>query len=187
MSSTGEPAPRAARTAPLPEPARVPDHRGGPKSSAGVEERIVVSAPPAEVFAAVADVRRMARWSPECFAVWIWRKQNGMAARFIGWNRYKLFVWFSTCQVRVAKPGAEFAFDVTTFGMPVARWGYRFSPTQGGTEVTEYWFDKRNFGSTLLGRIFTGKSATMRPEVNRDGMRHTLRRLKTELESAAKS
>jgi hypothetical protein len=88
--------------------------------------------------------------------------------------------------MRVADPGVEFAFDVTTFGLPVARWGYRFSPTEGGTEVTEYWFDKRNVGSTVLGRIFTGKSATIRPEVNRDGMRQTLRRLKSELESGRK-
>ncbi|MGH3778209.1 MAG: hypothetical protein ACRDRR_21140 [Pseudonocardiaceae bacterium] len=36
----------------------------------------------------------------------------------------------------------------------------------------------------VLGQIFTGKSATMRPEVNREGMRETLRRLKSELESA---
>jgi hypothetical protein len=43
--------------------------------------------------------------------------------------------------------------------------------------------DKRNLGSTVLGRIFTGKSATIRPEVNRDGMQETLRRLKSELES----
>ncbi|HET9254024.1 MAG TPA: SRPBCC family protein [Pseudonocardiaceae bacterium] len=148
-----------------------------------VEERIVVAAPATEVFAAVANVRRMARWSPECFAVWIWRRQNGMPARFIGWNKSGPFVWFSSCQVRVAEPGAEFAFDVTTFGMPVARWGYRFLPTEGGTEVTEYWADKRNRGATVLGRIFTGKSATMRPEVNREGMQVTLRRLKSELES----
>ncbi|MGH4008124.1 MAG: SRPBCC family protein [Pseudonocardiaceae bacterium] len=152
-----------------------------------VEERIVVAAPATEVFAAVANVRRMARWSPECFAVWIWRRQNGMPARFIGWNRSGPFVWFSSCQVRVAEPGAEFAFDVTTFGMPVARWGYRFSPTEGGTEVTEYWADKRNRGATALGRIFTGKSATMRPEVNREGMQVTLRRLKSELESGVTS
>jgi hypothetical protein len=82
----------------------------------------------------------MARWSPECFAVWIWRRQNGTPARFIGWNRNGPFIWFSSCQVRVADPGVEFAFDVT-------------------------------------------KSATIRPEVNREGMRETLHRLKSELES----
>jgi hypothetical protein len=34
------------------------------------------------------------------------------------------------------------------------------------------------------GRIFTGRSVTERPQVNRDGMRTTLTRLKRELESA---
>jgi uncharacterized protein YndB with AHSA1/START domain len=155
--------------------------------STSLEEQIVVAASPAEVFAAVADVRRMARWSPECFAVWVWRKENGRPARFIGWNRNGPFVWFTACQVRVADPGAEFAFDVSTFGMPVSRWGYRFSPTEGGTEVTEYWVDKRNLGATVLGRIFTGKASTVRPEVNREGMQATLRRLKSELESASKA
>ena len=93
----------------------------------------------------------MARWSPECFAVWVWRKTNGRPARFIGRNRNGPFIWFTACQVQVADPGTEFAFDVTTFGMPVSRWGYRFLLTEGGTEVTEYWEDKRNLGATVLG------------------------------------
>lgn len=110
-----------------------------------------------------------------------------MPTRFIGWNKHGPFVWFTTCQVRVANPSVEFAFDVTAFGFPVARWGYRFSPAEGGTEVTEYWMDKRGRGATVLGRIFTGKSATMRSEINRDGMRKTLHRLKSELESGSQS
>lgn len=155
--------------------------------STGVEERIVVAVPAVEVFAAVTDVRRMARWSPECFAVWVWRRKEGRPARFIGWSRIGMFLWFTTCQVRVADPGVEFAFDVTTFGFPVSRWGYRFSPAEGGTKVTEYWVDKRGLGGTVLGRVFTGKSATRRPEVNRAGMRETLRRLEAELESGLTS
>lgn len=187
MTSARKPAPRAGRTAPLPGPAGMPDHRSGSMGSTGLEERIVVAAPPAEVFAAVADVRRMARWSPECFAVWIWRKRDGMPARFIGWNRHGPRVWFSSCQVRVADPGAEFVFDVSALGFPVARWGYRFAPAEGGTEVTEYWSDKRTRGASILGRIVMGKLANHRPKANQEGMRQTLRRLKAELESAVKS
>jgi hypothetical protein len=149
-----------------------------------VSEQIVVAVPAAAVYAAVADVRRMARWSPECFAVWVWRREQGQPTRFVGWNRIGPFVWFTTCRVRTAEPGAEFAFDVTTFGLPVARWGYRFAADGEGTLVTEYWADLRTPGSRLLGRIFTGRSAEHRPEVNRDGMRATLARLKAELEAA---
>jgi uncharacterized protein YndB with AHSA1/START domain len=150
-----------------------------------VAESITVAADPQRVYEAVADVRRMARWSPECFAVWIYRRRGGAPSRFVGFNRRTPFVWFTTCVVRVAEPGREFAFDVSTFGMPVARWAYRFAATgDGGTEVTELWRDRRVAGSTLLGLLFTGPRTTRkRPEVNRDGMRTTLLRLKAELES----
>src|SRR5215831_6459815 len=141
-----------------------------------VEERIKVDAPAADVYSAVATVSRMARWSPECFAVWIYRSRAGQPTRFVGFNRRKGYVWFTTCRVLIADPDREFAFDVFTFGMPVARWGYRFAPVDGGTEVTEYWFDRRSPGAWRLGRIFTGSVSRIRPVANRDGMRTTLHR-----------
>lgn len=148
------------------------------------EASIEVAAPAAEVFDAVADVHRMARRSPECFATLVLRKRNGRPVNFIGFNRHKLHVWFSSCHVRVADPGREFTFDVYAFGFPVSRWGYRFKPTAGGTEVTEYCIDKRTTGANVLGRIFIGKAHNNnRPEVNRYGMQESLRRLKSELES----
>jgi len=146
-----------------------------------VSEQIVIQAPPAAVYAAVSDVKGMARWSPECFAVW--KRPNGR--RFVGWNRRGPFVWFTSCRVTTDEPGAEFAFDVTTFGMPVSRWGYRFTPSGEGTLVTEYWIDRRNRGAYVLGRVFTGKVVHDRPAANRDGMRLTLARLKADLEQAA--
>lgn len=150
-----------------------------------VVERITVAVPPEVVFRAVADVRRMAKWSPECFATWVLgRDPAGVPKRFVGWNRRKAYVWFTTCRVVVAEPGAEFAFDVTTFGLPVARWGFRLDAVDGGTGVTQYWIDQRVRGSMVLGRIFTGKVAGERPEANREGMRVTLERLQRELEAA---
>lgn len=148
-----------------------------------VTETVVVGVPPAQVYAAVSDVGRMARWSPECFAVWVWSRSGGAPARFVGFNRRGLFVWFTTCRVVVADPGAEFAFVVTSFGMPVARWGYRLTPAPGGTEVAEHWQDQRGRGGHIMGRVFTGTSSNNRPAINRDGMRTTLDRLKRELEA----
>lgn len=152
-----------------------------------VEERTVVAASPSDVYAAVAEVRRMARWSPECFAVWVLRRRSDGGPRtFVGFNRRGPFVWFTACRVSIADPGREFAFDVSALGMPVARWGYRFAPAPGGgTEVVEYWEDRRTRGAMALGRIFTGRSATMRPQLNREGMRVTLERLRRELGSSA--
>ena len=149
--------------------------------SAEVAERVVVAAPPDKVFSAISDVRTMARWSPECFAVWVWSRREGLPARFVGFNRRGAFVWFTTCRVVAAAPG-EFAFDVTTFGMPVSRWGYRLTPAPEGTEIEEYWQDRRGRGAIRLGRVFTGRVVHERPAVNRDNMRRTLARLKSELE-----
>ncbi|MEU3454586.1 SRPBCC family protein [Micromonospora sp. NPDC006766] len=149
-----------------------------------IAEQITVAASVATVYAAVADVRRIARWSPECVAIWVTRRDGGQPRRFVGWNRRGPYLWFTTCRVVTATPNREFAFDVTTFGQPVARWGYRFTETDGGTQVTEYWQDRRNQVARALGRIFTGRVAGDRPTVNRDGMRETLRSLKRELETA---
>ena len=150
---------------------------------ADVAERITVDVPPADAYQAVSDVYRMARWSPECFAVLVWSRRGGLPARFVGLNRRGPWVWFTTCQVVTARPAEEFAFDVTTFGMPVSRWTYRLAAVDGGTEITECWRDQRGRGAHVLGRIFTGRVANNRAEANREGMRTTLARLKQNLEA----
>ena len=69
-----------------------------------VSEQITVAVPADRVFAAVSDVRRMARWSPECFAVWVLgRRPDGLPDRFVGWNRRAAYVWFTTGKVTVAR------------------------------------------------------------------------------------
>jgi uncharacterized protein YndB with AHSA1/START domain len=150
-----------------------------------VAEQVTVSVPPADVYKAVSDVRRMTRWSPECFATLVWSRRDGAPARFVGFNRRGPWLWFTTCQVVTARPGEEFTFDVTTFGMPVARWSYQLTAVPDGTQVTERWLDQRSRGAHTLGRIFTGKVAADRPAANREGMRTTLSRLKRELEAEA--
>src|SRR5688572_1542319 len=148
-----------------------------------VTERITVPAPPESVYALVADPARMAKLSPECFAVWVTRRRDGRADRFVGWNRRAFYVWFTTCRVVTADPGREFVFDVMSFGQPVSRWGYRLTPVDGGTEVVEFWEDRRNNATRRLGRVFTGRAATRRPEINRDGMRETLDRVRQQFPS----
>jgi hypothetical protein len=151
--------------------------------SADVAVRVTVGVQPEDVYGAVSDVRRMARWSPECFAAWVWSRRDGRPSRFVGFNRRGPFVWFTTCRVVVAEPGEKFAFDVTTFGMPVSRWSYLLTAIPEGTEVTEHWLDRRGRGARVLGRVFTGRGAGDWPEANREGMRTTLARLKRELET----
>lgn len=80
------------------------------------------------------------------------RRPAGGPQRFVGWNRRGTFVWFTNCRMVVAEADREFAFDVSSFGLPVARWGYRFAPAGDGTEVTEYWQDLRQ-GRTIRGAV----------------------------------
>jgi hypothetical protein len=150
-----------------------------------VTERVTIAVEPSVAYAAVREMRRMARWSPECIGVWVLSRRAGQPTRFVGFNRRGPFVWFTTCRVATAQPPHDFAFDVFTFGMPVARWRYSFRAVPGGTEVAESWQDRRGRGARLLGRVFTGKVAGDRPAANREGMRATLERLKRDLESPA--
>lgn len=157
-----------------------------------VEESVVVASPARDVYAAVADPRRMGEWSPEVFATWVRGRAVGPGTRFVGFNRIGWRVWFTTCQVSAAVPGEVFAFRVSSFGVPVALWGYRFEdvsqdPSAPRTRLTEYWEDQRrdHRGAgfvSLLGKVFTGVPAEGRAEVNRRGMRATLDRIRTGVE-----
>ncbi|MFA1551724.1 SRPBCC family protein [Actinomadura chokoriensis] len=157
-----------------------------------VEESVAVAAGAGDVYAAVADLRRTSEWSPEVFAVWVRGRTIGPGTRFVGFNRIGWRVWFTTCQVTAAVPGRAFAFRVSSFGMPVALWGYRIEdvsddPSAPRTRLTEYWEDLRrdNRGArfvSILGKVFTGVPAERRAGVNREGMRATLDRIRTSAE-----
>lgn len=157
-----------------------------------VEESVAVSAGSEAVYGAVADLRRMGEWSPEVFAVLVRGRTAAPGTRFVGFNRIGRRVWFTTCQVTSAVPGRAFAFRVSSFGMPVALWGYRVEdvsddPSAPRTRLTEYWEDLRrdNRGAafvSLLGKVFTGVPAEGRAAVNRAGMRATLDRIRTAVE-----
>jgi len=153
-----------------------------------VAESVTASCTPEAAYALVADVKSIPRWSPECVSVWITkRRPDGRPLKFVGWNRKGPFLWFTNCRVVLAKPSDEFAFEVTSFGLPVARWGYTFAPEPGGgTRITEHWRDNRR-GRTIavLSRVFTGTRVDDRAGINRAGMRATLKRLAAELRAAA--
>lgn len=54
---------------------------------------------------------------------------------------------------------------------------------EGGAEVTEYWMDKMSCWGHGVRAHLHRQSFDRAPEVNRDGMREMLRRVKSELES----
>jgi hypothetical protein len=108
------------------------------------EVTVTVDAPAERVYALVSDLTRMGDWSPETTRV-SWRKGAtgpAIGAQFRGWNRKGVVRWFTDGKV-VAADGREFAFDVFSFGIPVARWGYRVVPDGDGCTLTETWDDHR--------------------------------------------
>lgn len=100
-------------------------------------ESVIVARPAEFVYDMVADVTRMGEWSPICTACW-WDDGDGprVGAWFTGRNEVPGRVWETRSQVVAADRGREFAFVV---GGAWVRWGYAFTPADGGTQITESW------------------------------------------------
>ncbi len=142
-----------------------------------VELTRIIAASPDQVYALVSDLPRMGEWSPEnSGGKWLQGATGPtVGATFKGKNSHGRRRWSTLATVVTADPGSEFAFDVTSFGLKVAHWGYRLTAVDGGTEVTEYWTDHRSPAIAKITGVVVGVSD--RSAHNRAGMEHTLERL----------
>ncbi|WP_040792529.1 SRPBCC family protein [Nocardia paucivorans] len=158
-----------------------------------VSDSIVVAVDPVTAYDAVSDVTQMPRWSPENTGAVVPRPGQpayvGMI--FIGSNRRGPMRWKTECTVTAAERGVRFAFEVRRFGVvrpvlpvAVATWEYRFEPVEGGTRITETWYDDRtgwpDTPALWFDRVATGKRGF--DEYQRGNIRRTLERMKIELE-----
>ncbi len=100
-------------------------------------DSIVVARSPEDLYDMVADVTRMGEYSPVCKACW-WDDGDAprVGACFTGRNELPERTWETRSEVVVADRGREFAFVVRGTS---TRWGYTFTPVEGGTQVTESW------------------------------------------------
>jgi hypothetical protein len=100
-------------------------------------ESIVIADPPEKLYDMVSDVPRMGEWSPVCKACW-WDDGAGptVGSWFTGHNETTERTWETRSQVVTADRGREFAYVV---GGAWVRWGYTFTPVEGGTRLTESW------------------------------------------------
>lgn len=99
---------------------------------------ILIASSPEGLYDLVSDVTRTGEWSPVCRACW-WDDDGGPArvgAWFTGRNETPERTWETRSQVVMAARGREFAFVV---GGSYVRWGFTFTPAEGGTLVTESW------------------------------------------------
>jgi carbon monoxide dehydrogenase subunit G len=101
-------------------------------------DMVFVDAPPAVVYALIADITRTGELSPVCkSAQW----SDDEHTSFTGTNVTPEREWTTHCRVDVAEPGREFTFtNLGTDGKrDLVRWSYTFAPAGHGTEVTERW------------------------------------------------
>jgi Polyketide cyclase / dehydrase and lipid transport len=119
-------------------PATTDPHRQtGRMSTHTHSESIVIARSPEDLYDLVSDVPRMGEWSPICKACW-WDEGASpvVGSWFTGRNETPDRTWETRSEVVVADRGREFAFIV---GGAFVRWGYSFTPVDGGTELTESW------------------------------------------------
>jgi Polyketide cyclase / dehydrase and lipid transport len=141
-------------------------------------DSLVIGRSPESLYDMVSDVTRMGEWSPICTACW-WDEGNSATAGawFTGRNELPERTWETRSEVVATDRGQEFAFIV---GGSLTRWGYTFTPVDGGTQVTESWeflpggaatFDER-FGADANAQV------EVRRELARTGIPTTLAALK---------
>lgn len=145
----------------------------------------MIARSPQDLYDMVCDITRMGEWSPVCTSCW-WDEGASaqVGAWFTGRNETPERTWETRSQVVAADPGREFAFAV--FG-DRARWGYTFTPADGGTRVTESWEFLPGGITAFEERYGAGAQAQIaaREQAARAGIPQTLAALKRAAEPAA--
>ncbi|HEY2330561.1 MAG TPA: SRPBCC family protein [Acidimicrobiales bacterium] len=105
-----------------------------------ISRTVTVPVDATKAYELVSDVTRMGEWSPVC-KVCTWDEGAGASAGswFTGKNIAGEREWETRCEVVAAAPGEEIAWIVGGRDDGTTRWGYRFSPVEGGTEIEESW------------------------------------------------
>lgn len=122
-----------------------------------VQRSVEVAASPERVWQLVSDLPGMGRFSPEATGGrWVRGGGPVEGAVFRGSNAQGRRRWSTRATVVEAVPGRSFAFEVSSVGLPVARWSYALEPAGAGCRVTETWTDRRGTVVALAGTLLTG-------------------------------
>ncbi len=140
-----------------------------------------IAVPPAQVWAALTDFRRMPEWSPELVRM-LPLKPGGLKVgqQYLGVNRRKAVVWPTRNVVAVLDPGKSLAWDTRSSG---ARWIYELSADPVGTRLVHRRPVPARLTtmSKLFAPAFLGGNEGHADELEA-GMAQTLARLKASLE-----
>lgn len=147
---------------------------------AQLEESIEIAASPAQVWALVTDLPRMASWSPQVVKTFV-QGPVEQGTRFRNLNRRGLLFWPTSAKVVRFTPHTEFAFRVKD---NKTIWSFTLEPTETGTRVVQ----RRELPdgisdiSLKLTKVALGGQEKFSAELAA-GMRQTLARLKADAEA----
>lgn len=146
-----------------------------------LEESIEIDAPPAQVWALVTDIPRMARWSPQVVRSKVKGGEVKPGARFLNLNRDRVLLWPTNGKVVRFEPHTDFAFRIRE---NKSIWSFHLEPTpSGGTRLTQRREtpDGISAASVKLTKLALGGQERF-TQTLREGMRQTLERIKAEAE-----
>jgi polyketide cyclase/dehydrase/lipid transport protein len=148
---------------------------------------ITIDRPAEEIYDLLADVSRMARWSPVCTGG---HYDDDSREWFTGTNAVGSITWETRCRVVAAERGREFTFvnHGASGNHPMVRWGFLLEPVSPRSiKVTQTWevlpgyadgfAEEEDPGMTLVQRLDLMKGFA------ESGMPETLAALKQDAES----
>ncbi len=145
-------------------------------------ETIEVAATPAQVWALVSDLPRMASWSPQVVRTFV-KGRVRLGATAVNVNRRGPLFWPTRSRVVRFEPHRELAFRVVENH---TIWSFTLEPVAGGTRVTQRRETPDGISSISrrLTKVALGGHDQFGREL-RDGMRQTLARIKADAEATA--
>ena len=150
-------------------------------TSPQLEQSVEIAAEPAQVWALVTDVPRMAQWSPQVVRSKVKGGEVKLGAKFSNVNRRGPLFWPTTGKVVRCEPHRDFAFRIAE---NKTIWSFELEPTATGTKVTQRRETPDGIAkvSQVMTKVLLGGQAKFTAELG-DGMKQTLDRIKAEVES----
>lgn len=151
-----------------------------------LEHAIEIAATPAQVWALVSDVRRMAEWSPQVTSTRLRQGYESVAlgAEFTNRNVHGELEWITRGEIVRFEPDRDIAFRIKENH---AVWSFSVEPTAtGGTLLTQRRETPNGISELALDytdQHFGGQAAFT--DSLRTGMRETLERVKAAAEATA--
>ncbi|WP_454196249.1 SRPBCC family protein [Nocardia sp. Marseille-Q1738] len=145
-----------------------------------LEAAIDISAPPEQVWAVIADLKRMPEFSPQCVRMVVLGPPKA-GTWTVNLNRDGKKYWPTTARIVRYEPNRAFAFRVNENRTV---WSYTLEPTETGTRLIERrdvpngttWLSRRAINAALGGEA-PFEEALVR------GMNETLGKIKTAVEA----